>query len=142
MWLFRKISSRMKIPVSTVFTICQQPFTPRKTRPGCPRVCTTPIRQRLIHHAISSQENWWKPLAQITKETNIFVNRRILRQAFTDYRYHRHVVCVKPFLTAKSKVNRLIWGQSIRDKSAADFGMIFGQINVNLILIALQATLG
>lgn len=68
---FRTIGSKMGISLTTVYTICQQPSTPRRPRSGRPRVLTTPICHRLIQHATLSQENRRKSPAQIVEETGI-----------------------------------------------------------------------
>lgn len=68
LWPFHKIGSELGIPLTTVYTICQQPSTPSRPRVGRPRVLTTPIRQRLIQQATLSQENCHKLFRQIAEE--------------------------------------------------------------------------
>lgn len=80
-WPFRKIGSKLNIPLTTVYTICQQPSTPCQNRFGRPRLLTTSIQNKLIHHASLLQENLRKSLGQIAEESGILVNKRTLGQA-------------------------------------------------------------
>lgn len=73
LWPFRKIGSELGVPLTTVYTICQQPSTPSRPRTGRPRVLTALICQKLIDHATLSQENRRKPLIQIAQEIGIIV---------------------------------------------------------------------
>lgn len=118
---FRKIASEVNIPLTTVYTICQQPSTPRHSRIGRPRPLTTPIRNKLIHYATLSQENRRKPLAQIAEKSRIIVNERTLRQAFADHGYHHRVAPVKPCLNINAKLKRYQWAQLVQTWSAIDF---------------------
>jgi hypothetical protein len=121
LWQFRKIASELEVPLSTVFSICQQPSTPHRPRMGRPLVITPTIRKLLVEHATASQQNRRKILLEIAEDLGVSVNERILRKAFADEGYHRRVARVKPFLSITAKVQRLAWADNIHDWSIEDF---------------------
>ncbi|KAH0610558.1 uncharacterized protein H6S33_012085 [Morchella sextelata] len=124
LWPFRKIGKELGVPLSTVYSICQQPFTPVRPRMGRPLILTKPIRLQLIATATSSQANRRKPLMQIAEEIGITVNPRTLRKTFADAGYHRRVARVKPFLSPAAKIKRMNWADNLRGWDVADYQKI------------------
>lgn len=112
-WPFRKIVTKLGIPLTRVFNISQQPSTPHRPCMGHLRLLTTPMRKRLIQYATVSWEISW--------EAGILVNERTLRQGFADEGWHRRVVCVKQFLSAAAKIKRLDWANNVHDWAIEDF---------------------
>ncbi|KAH0605657.1 uncharacterized protein H6S33_004879, partial [Morchella sextelata] len=121
LWPFRKIASELEVPLSTVFSICQQPSTPHWLRMGRPPIITPTIRKFLVEHATASQQNRCKTLLEIAEDLGVSVNERTLRKAFADEGYHCRVAHVKPFLSITAKVQRLAWADNIHDWSIEDF---------------------
>jgi hypothetical protein len=124
LWPFRKIGKEFGVPLSTVYSICQQPFTPARPRMGRPLILTKPIRLQLIATATSSQANRRKPLMQIAEDIGITVNPRTLRKTFADAGYHRRVARVKPFLSPAAKIKRMNWADNLRGWEVADYQKI------------------
>lgn len=121
LWPFRHIAQEFQLPVSTVFSICAQPNTPRQQRLGRPHALSQEQRNQLIAHATASQANRRKSLFTIAEELGIFVNERTLRRIFSTLGYHRRIARVKPFLTVKNKIARLAFAHLYRDWTQADW---------------------
>ena len=81
-WPFRSIAQEFQVPISTVFTICNQPATPTTNRIGRPHSLTTEEQEQLLTHATASQANRRKCLSAIAEELGIRINGRTLRRIF------------------------------------------------------------
>lgn len=71
-WIFRCIAKEVGVPASTIYSLCRAPATPRKAKPGRPKVLTTHIRKRLVvDFATASQMNRQPSFIQVTDLTGI-----------------------------------------------------------------------
>lgn len=66
-WPFWWIVKEIGIAISTVFSICSAPFTPKKIKPGHLKIITVPIRKSLIDFATVSEnlKNHCLPLGKV-----------------------------------------------------------------------------
>lgn len=112
---FCKIGTKLEVPSSTVYTICQQPSTPSQIKFSHSRILTSPPWIQLIQHVILSQDNHCKPLSSIAEEIGIIVNDQTLYQAFSNHGYHCPVACIKPFLSLKAKIKHYNWAKTRQD---------------------------
>jgi transposase len=108
-WPYASISRALEIPYETVRHCALGPVTPQKPPTGRPPLLNTPLRQRLVSHAIASHEQRLKPFREIAHELNIHVDNRTLTKAFDKEGYHRRVATEKPLLAEKHINNRLFW---------------------------------
>jgi len=108
-WTFRRIAKELGVAVCTVYSICRAAATPRKPKPGRPKVLTTPIRQKLVDFATASQMNRRLPFTQVAELAGITADMRTLRTAFATEGYHRRIACSHPYLSLESKEKRLDW---------------------------------
>ena len=89
LWPFCSIASEFQVPVSTVFSICNQPATPSTSRIGRPPAFTIEEQEQLLTHATASQANCRKCLPTIADELGIQISNRTLRRLFHHQGYHR-----------------------------------------------------
>jgi len=120
-WPFRCIANEVDIAVSTVYSICKAPTTPRKVKPGCPRLLNTPIRKQLITLATANQINRRLPLTEIANLAGIQASPTILHKAFAQEGYHRRVAHARPYLSAASKESWLDWAYHYPDWTRTDW---------------------
>lgn len=90
-WSFRRIANKFGIAVSTAYSICKAPSTPRKMKSGRPKQLNTPIRKQLITLATVSQTNRRLPLTEVANLAGIQASPTLLRKAFAQEGYHRCV---------------------------------------------------
>jgi len=120
-WTFRRIAQEVGVAVSTVFSICSAPATPRKTKVGRPKILTTPIRKRLVDFATASQKNRRLPYTEVAELAGVSADLRTLRTAFAAEGYHRRIARSRPFLSLKAKEKRLDWAQHYADWTRNDW---------------------
>ena len=114
-WTFRRIAQEVGVAVSTVYSICKTPATPRKVKLGRPKVLTTPIRKRLVDFATASQKNRRLSFTEVAELAGITADMRTLRVAFATEGYHRRIARSRLFLSLKSKEKRLDWAHHYAD---------------------------
>ena len=125
-WSFRRIAGEVGIAVSTVFSICKAPSTPKKMKPGPLKLLNSPIRKQLVALATSSQQNRRLPLAEVAKLAEIQASPTLLREAFAQEGYHRRVAQARPYLSASTKEARLDWAYHYADWTRADWNKVIG----------------
>ena len=124
LWPFRRIAASVDLPLSTVFSICAQSGSPHQIPTGRPP-CLSPENKRLLlAQATLSAENRRKSLHTIAEELDIHVHERTLRRFFADSGYHRHIARVKPFVTPKQKIARLLYADTYLDWAVGDWAKI------------------
>ena len=123
-WTFRHIAQEVGVALSTVYSICKAPATPRKVKPGRPKILTAPIRKRLVDFATASQRNRRLPFTEVAELAGITADMRTLRIAFATEGYHRRIARSRPFLSLKSKEKRLDWAQHYADWTRADWNKV------------------
>ena len=75
-------------------------------------------------HATLLAENRRKSLHTIAEELDIHIHERNLRRFFADSGYHRHITRVKPFLTLKQKIARLLFADTYIDWAVGDWAKV------------------
>jgi len=120
-WTFHRIAQEVEVAVSTVFSICSAPATPRKTKVGRPKVLTTPIRKRLVDFATASQKNRRLPHREVAELAGVSADLRTLRTAFAAEGYHPTIDRSQLFLSLKAKEKRLHWAQHYADWTHNDW---------------------
>jgi len=112
------------VATSTVFSICRSPTTPKKQKPGRPKLLTTPIRKRLIDFATSSQANRRLPFTEVAEQAGVIASVETLRNAFSIEGYHHRIARARPFLSTKAKETRLDWSYHYADSTPADWNKV------------------
>jgi len=123
-WTFRRIAHDIGVATSTVFSICSSPTTPKKQKPGRPKLLTTPIRKRLIEFATSSQANRRLPFTEVAEQAGVIASVETLHNAFSIEGYHRSIARARPFLSTKAKETRLDWAYHYADWTTADWNKV------------------
>lgn len=134
-WSFRRIANELGIAVSTAYSICKAPSTPRKMKSGRPKQLTTPIRKQLIAIATTSQTNRRLPLTDVANLAGIQASPTLLRKAFAQEGYHRRVAQVRPYLSAEIKEKRLDWAYHYADWTRTDWAKVNKAIKFAFLLI-------
>ena len=128
-WSFRCIANEFGIAVSTVYSICKAPTTPRKVKLGRPKLLNTPMRKQLITLATANQTNRRLPLTEIANLAGIKASPTLLRQAFAQEGYHRRVARVRPYLSAEAKEKRVDWAHHYADWTRTDWAKVIAMIH-------------
>ena len=123
-WSYRHIAREVDVAVSTVYSICKAPSTPKKVKPGRPKALSTPLHKRHIEIATSSQQNRQLPYAEVAALAGITAGPHPLRTAFESEGYHRRVAYSRPYLSQQSKEKRLDWAWHYADWTWADWNKV------------------
>jgi len=113
-WKYQKIADNQRLSVSTVFDICQGPFTPKKPK-GRQFSLNTPTRHCLVATRTMSAAYRRMPLVEVAAACGMQASQRTLQKAFKIEGYSRRVALKKPFLDERKKGLRLSFAMAHRN---------------------------
>jgi transposase len=109
-WHPERIAEHLDLSLRQVDYLSNQPATPKKRR-GRPPVITTPKRKELVSFVTRNAENRRISFEDLLRTLNWPVSASAIKTALQMEGLNRRVARLKPFLSDKTRENRLLWAR-------------------------------
>ena len=111
-WPFRRIAANVNLPLGTLFSIYAQSGSSNQIQTGSPSCLSSENERLLLADTTLSAENRSKSLHTIAEELDIHVHEQTLCRFFANSGDHCRITRVKPFLTPKQNIARLLFADT------------------------------